>query len=54
MKKVDSNNLFYAAKAAIYVGKEQDRVLYSKKNSDNFIAKTLEIKIFQPIYEWLV
>ena len=53
MKKVDSNNLFYAAKAAIYVGKEQDRVLYLKK-SDNFIAKTLEIKIFQPIYEWLV
>jgi hypothetical protein len=53
-EKIDSNNLFYAAKAAIYAGKEQDGVLYSKKIADNFIVKTVENKSFQPIYEWLV
>jgi hypothetical protein len=51
---LDSNNLLYAAKAAIYAQKEDEALLYAKKIADNIIAKTIANKDFQPVYEWLV
>lgn len=52
--KIDSNNLFYAAKAAIYAGKDDDGLLFAKKIADKNIVKTVENKSFNTIYEWLV
>jgi hypothetical protein len=54
LQQLDSNNLLYAAKAAIYASKNDDALLYAKKIVDNNIVKTTENKGFQPIYEWLV
>jgi hypothetical protein len=53
LQALDSNNLLYAAKAAIYAGKNEDALLYTKKIVDNNIRKTIDNKGFQPIYEWL-
>lgn len=53
LQALDSNNLLYAAKAAIYANKNEDALLYAKKIADNKIKKTVDSKGFQPVYEWL-
>ncbi len=53
LQPLDSNNLLYATKAAIYANKNEDALLYAKKIVDNNIVKTIENKEFQPVYEWL-
>jgi hypothetical protein len=53
LSAIDTNNLYYCAKAAINAGKEEDAALFAKKIADAGIVKNLASKGFEPIYQWL-
>jgi hypothetical protein len=53
LSAIDTNNLYYCAKAAINAGKEDDAALFAKKIADNGITKSLASKGFESIYQWL-
>jgi hypothetical protein len=54
LSAIDTNNLYYSAKAAINAGKEEDAALFAKKIADNGITQSLASKGFESIYQWLV
>jgi hypothetical protein len=54
LSAIDTNNLYYCAKAAINAGKEDDAALFAKKIADAGITQSLSNKGFEPIYQWLV
>jgi hypothetical protein len=54
LSAIDTNNLYYCAKAAINAGKEDDAALFAKKIADNGINQSFTNKGFEPIYQWLV
>jgi hypothetical protein len=54
LSAIDSNNLYYCAKAAINAGKEDDAALFAKKIADAGITQSLANKGFESIYQWLV
>lgn len=54
LQAIDSNNLFYSARAAVYAGKTDEAVQYAKKIADAGIVETLANKEFEPVYKWLV
>lgn len=49
----DTSNLYYAAKAAIGAGKEDDAFLFAKKIADAGITKCIAGSAFEDIYQWL-
>ncbi len=51
---IDTNNIFYGAKAAINAGKETDALYFAKKIADAGIIQTSFSKGFESIYQWLV
>jgi hypothetical protein len=51
---IDTNNLYYCAKAAINAGKEDDAALFAKKIADYGITQSHASKGFESIYQWLV
>jgi hypothetical protein len=51
---IDTNNLYYCAKAAINAGQEDDAALFAKKIADNGITQSFTNKGLEPIYQWLV
>jgi hypothetical protein len=53
LSAIDTNNLYYCAKAAINAGKEDDAALFAKKIADNGITQSLSSKGFESIYQWL-
>jgi hypothetical protein len=53
LSAIDTNNLYYCAKAAINAGKEDDAALFAKKIADNGITQSLANKGFESIYQWL-
>jgi hypothetical protein len=54
LSAIDTNNLYYCAKAAINAGKEDDAALFAKKIADASITQSIYSKGFEPIYQWLV
>lgn len=54
LQAIDSNNLFYGARAAIYAGKDEDATMYARKIAAAGIVETKDNKGFEPIYQWLV
>ena len=49
----DTANTYYAARAAIMAGKEEDAFLLAKKIADAGITQSLTTKTMERIYEWL-
>ncbi len=54
LSAIDTNNLYYCAKAAINAGKEDDAALFARKIADAGIIQSFATKGFEPIYQWLV
>jgi hypothetical protein len=50
---IDTNNIFYCAKAAMKAGNDEDALLYSSQIADNGITGTLLNNNFEPVYQWL-
>ncbi|MEI9958652.1 MAG: hypothetical protein WDM90_20615 [Ferruginibacter sp.] len=50
---IDTNNLYYSAKAGINADKEDDAFLYSKKIADAAITKSTLVKDMNDVYQWL-
>jgi hypothetical protein len=53
LSAIDTNNLYYCAKAAINAGKQDDAALFAKKIADAGITQSLSSKGFESIYQWL-
>ncbi len=50
---LDTNNLYYCAKAAISGGREDDALYFAKKIAGAGITQTIASKGFESIYRWL-
>ena len=51
---IDTNNLYYTAKAAIYAERKDEALLYSKRIADANISTSQQQKGFEQMYQWLV
>jgi hypothetical protein len=54
LSAIDTNNIFYSAKAAINAGKETEALYFAKKIADANITESATSKGFESIYQWLV
>ncbi|WP_462255534.1 hypothetical protein [Ferruginibacter sp.] len=54
LSAIDTNNIFYSAKAAINSGKETEALYFAKKIADAGITQSAASKVFESIYKWLV
>ncbi len=51
---IDTNNIFYSAKAAINAGKETEALYFAKKIANAGITQSAASKGFENIYQWQV
>jgi hypothetical protein len=54
LSAIDTNNIFYSAKAGISAGKETEALYFTKKIADAGITQSATSKGFENIYQWLV
>lgn len=54
LQAIDTNNLFYSAKAAIKADKPEEAAAFIRKIADAGITQTYTNKGFESLYQWLV